>query len=72
MSLLLLLFHRSVWSMICFFLSAKRRRNRSLSTDIKQQEEYIQTEEWTCVKIIKETKIAADEDERIDVDDNAT
>ncbi|KAE8297024.1 CD44 antigen Extracellular matrix receptor III [Larimichthys crocea] len=50
----------------------KMRRNRSLSTDIKQQEEYIQTEEWTCVKIIKETKIAADEDERIDVDDNAT
>ncbi|KAG8001560.1 Lymphatic vessel endothelial hyaluronic acid receptor 1 [Nibea albiflora] len=61
-----------VRSIISFFLSVKRRRNRSLSADIKQQEEYIQTEEWTCVKTIKETKITADEDERIDVDDNAT
>ncbi|XP_031702639.1 lymphatic vessel endothelial hyaluronic acid receptor 1a isoform X1 [Anarrhichthys ocellatus] len=45
-------------------------RSRALSSDIKQQQEYIQTEEWTSVKDIKETNKAAQEDERIEVDDN--
>lgn len=58
--------------MMCFSLSlsVKRRRSRALSFDVKQQQEYIQTEEWTCVKNIKETKETALEDERIEVDDD--
>ncbi|KAM6949688.1 lymphatic vessel endothelial hyaluronic acid receptor 1a [Lycodopsis pacificus] len=46
------------------------RRSRALSSDMKQQQEYIQTEEWTSVKDIKETNEAAQEDERIEVDDD--
>ncbi|XP_051236344.1 lymphatic vessel endothelial hyaluronic acid receptor 1a [Dicentrarchus labrax] len=46
-------------------------RRRFLSSDMKQQQENIQTEEWTCVKNIKETNIAAQEDERIEVGDEA-
>ncbi|XP_075966142.1 lymphatic vessel endothelial hyaluronic acid receptor 1a [Anarhichas minor] len=45
-------------------------RSRALNSDIKQQQEYIQTEEWTSVKDIKETNKAAQEDERIEVDDD--
>ena len=57
----------TVQSMICFFLSVIRSRARS--TDMKQQQpEFIQTEEWTCVKSIKETKTSTQEDERIEVD----
>ncbi|TNN86598.1 hypothetical protein EYF80_003066 [Liparis tanakae] len=51
-------------------LETCRRRSRALSFDVKQQQEYIQTEEWTCVKSIKETKETALEDERIEVDDD--
>uniref|UniRef100_UPI0037E822C7 lymphatic vessel endothelial hyaluronic acid receptor 1a isoform X1 n=1 Tax=Semicossyphus pulcher TaxID=241346 RepID=UPI0037E822C7 len=47
----------------------KMRRCRS---DTKQQEEYIQTEEWTCVKVIKETNAAAEEDESTEEDDNTS
>ncbi|XP_076593917.1 lymphatic vessel endothelial hyaluronic acid receptor 1a [Chaetodon auriga] len=47
-------------------------RSRVLSSDRKQQQEYIQTEEWTCVKNIKETKKAAPEDERIEVDEDSS
>ncbi|XP_068171270.1 lymphatic vessel endothelial hyaluronic acid receptor 1a [Antennarius striatus] len=50
----------------------KMRRSRILNTDMKQQEEYVQTEQWTCLKNIKETKKAAQEDERIDVDSNSS
>lgn len=38
---------------------------------MKQEQEYIQTEEWTCVTSTKETKKAAQEDERIEVGDDA-
>lgn len=70
---LLLLLHILVHIVICFFLSVKRRRSRAGSSDVKQHhQEYIQTEEWTCVKNIKQTKIAAPEDQRIEVDDNAS
>lgn len=57
---------------ICFFLSVKRRRSRVLSADMKQHQEYIQTEEWTCVKSIKENKVAAQEDVKIEVDDKTS
>ncbi|XP_044055705.1 lymphatic vessel endothelial hyaluronic acid receptor 1a [Siniperca chuatsi] len=50
----------------------KMRRSRVLSSDMKQQQEYIQTEEWTCSKNIKETKEDTQEDERIEVGDNAS
>ncbi|XP_035508459.1 lymphatic vessel endothelial hyaluronic acid receptor 1a [Morone saxatilis] len=46
-------------------------RRRFLSSDTKQQQENIQIEEWTCVKNIEETNIAAQEDERIEVGDEA-
>lgn len=58
--------------MIWFFLSVKRRRSCVLSSDMKPQQENIQTEEWTCVNNIKETKTAAQEDEKIEVEDNAS
>ncbi|XP_029315751.1 lymphatic vessel endothelial hyaluronic acid receptor 1a [Cottoperca gobio] len=48
------------------------RRSRALSSNMKQPQEYIQTVEWTCVKNIKETQTADQEDERIEVDDNAS
>ncbi|XP_036950641.1 lymphatic vessel endothelial hyaluronic acid receptor 1a [Acanthopagrus latus] len=48
----------------------KIRRNRILTADMKPQEEFIQTEEWTCVKTISETKTDTQEDERIEVDDS--
>ncbi|GAA6233678.1 lymphatic vessel endothelial hyaluronic acid receptor 1-like [Lates japonicus] len=47
-------------------------RSRSRSSDLKQQQEFVETEEWTCVKNIKETEEDAQEDERIQVDDNAS
>nr|XP_046243848.1 lymphatic vessel endothelial hyaluronic acid receptor 1a [Scatophagus argus] len=50
----------------------KMRRSCVLSSDTKQQQEYIQAEEWTCVKNIKEAETAAQEDERIEVDDSAS
>lgn len=53
-----------------FFLSVHSRRNCILSVDMKPQEEFIQTEEWTSVKSISETKTDAQEDERIEVDDS--
>lgn len=37
---------------------------------MKQQQEYIQTEEWTCVKTTEEqSDQEVQEDERIEVDD---
>lgn len=39
---------------------------------MKQQEEYMETEEWTCVKNVKEPKKASQEDEKIEVDDSAS
>ncbi|XP_069549538.1 lymphatic vessel endothelial hyaluronic acid receptor 1a isoform X1 [Brachyistius frenatus] len=38
---------------------------------LKQEDEYIQTEEWTVVKTIQETKKAVQEDERIEEGDSA-
>ncbi|XP_054465533.1 lymphatic vessel endothelial hyaluronic acid receptor 1a [Anoplopoma fimbria] len=49
-----------------------KMRCRALSSDTKQQQECIQTEEWTSVKNIKETNEVAQEDERMEVDDNAS
>ncbi|XP_032376663.1 lymphatic vessel endothelial hyaluronic acid receptor 1a isoform X2 [Etheostoma spectabile] len=46
--------------------------SRALGSNIKQQQEYIQTEEWTCETNIKETKQAAQEDETIEVVDDAS
>lgn len=57
--------------MIGFFLSVKRRRSHVLSSEVKQQLEHIQTEEWTCEKNTKESKEDVEEDERIEVGDNA-
>ncbi|XP_047436493.1 lymphatic vessel endothelial hyaluronic acid receptor 1a [Mugil cephalus] len=51
----------------------KLRRSRSRSTDVQQeqqQKEYIQTEEWTCVKNIKETREDDQEDERTEDGDD--
>lgn len=39
---------------------------------MKSKQEYIQTEEWTCVKTVKETKKDPQEDERIEIGDNAS
>ncbi|XP_071768292.1 lymphatic vessel endothelial hyaluronic acid receptor 1a [Centroberyx gerrardi] len=43
-----------------------------LSWDVKQQEEYIETEEWKCVKNIKDPQKDAPEEVRIEVGNNAT
>ncbi|XP_071371900.1 lymphatic vessel endothelial hyaluronic acid receptor 1a [Centroberyx affinis] len=43
-----------------------------LSWDVKQQEEYIETEEWKCVKNIKDAQKDAPEEVRIEVGNNAT
>ncbi|XP_072236715.1 lymphatic vessel endothelial hyaluronic acid receptor 1a [Leuresthes tenuis] len=40
------------------------------SSDVTQQREYIQTEEWECAKTVTETKKVVSDDERIDVDDS--
>ncbi|XP_068598038.1 lymphatic vessel endothelial hyaluronic acid receptor 1a [Brachionichthys hirsutus] len=48
------------------------RRRRILNPGVKQQEEYIQTEQRTCLRNMKETKTAAQEDERIEMDSNAS
>lgn len=71
--------------MFCFSVPMKRRRTRIL--DLKEQnQDYLQTEEWTCVKTVKETETAEadeadeadeedeedEEDERTEVDDNAS
>ncbi|XP_062271503.1 lymphatic vessel endothelial hyaluronic acid receptor 1a isoform X1 [Scomber scombrus] len=42
------------------------------SSDIKQQEEHMETEEWTCLKKVKEPKKAAEEDMKMEVDDSAS
>ncbi|KAM8895002.1 lymphatic vessel endothelial hyaluronic acid receptor 1a [Spinachia spinachia] len=57
---------------IIIFAYMKMRSSCVLSSDMKQQQENIQTEEWTCVKDIKETKTAAQKDEKIEVEDNAS
>ncbi|KAM4593208.1 lymphatic vessel endothelial hyaluronic acid receptor 1a [Odontesthes bonariensis] len=49
----------------------KLTRRCSQSSDVTQQQEYIQTEEWECAKTITETKKVVSEDERIEVDDSA-
>ncbi|XP_023266593.1 lymphatic vessel endothelial hyaluronic acid receptor 1 [Seriola lalandi dorsalis] len=46
-------------------------RSWSQSSDKEQQQEYIKTEDWTCMKAIRETKADVQEDERIEVGDNA-
>ncbi|XP_022621059.1 lymphatic vessel endothelial hyaluronic acid receptor 1 [Seriola dumerili] len=47
-------------------------RSWSQSSDKEQQQEYVKTEDWTCMKAIRETKADVQEDERIEVDDNAS
>ncbi|XP_071344601.1 lymphatic vessel endothelial hyaluronic acid receptor 1a isoform X2 [Trachinotus anak] len=47
-------------------------RSCSQSSDMEQQQEYVKTEDGTCVKNIKETEDEVQEDERIEVDDNAS
>lgn len=39
---------------------------------MKQQQDYMETGEWTCEKNIKETKKAAQEDEKIEMGDNTS
>lgn len=67
-----------ITSMCALFLVAiiilayiKMRRSHVLSSEVKQQLEHIQTEEWTCEKNTKESKEDVEEDERIEVGDNA-
>ncbi|XP_068452142.1 lymphatic vessel endothelial hyaluronic acid receptor 1a [Clinocottus analis] len=51
----------------------KMRRSRALSSDAKQQQqEYIETEEWTCGTNVKETNETAQEDERMQVEEDAS
>ncbi|XP_039994329.1 lymphatic vessel endothelial hyaluronic acid receptor 1a [Xiphias gladius] len=56
---------------IIIFVYLKLRRSCSQSSDMKQQQEYVEKEDWSCMKNIKETK-DAQEDERIEVDDSAS
>lgn len=64
--LLFILMH----SVIFFLLfSLKRRKSCSQSADVMQQQE---TGEWSCVKSVSETKQDAQEDERIEVGDDAS
>lgn len=53
-------------------LSLKRQKSYSQSAEGTQQQEYIETGEWSCVKSVKETKQDAQEDERIEVGDDAS
>ncbi|XP_042342470.1 lymphatic vessel endothelial hyaluronic acid receptor 1a [Plectropomus leopardus] len=53
---------------IIILIYIKMRSNRTL----KQQSEYIQTEEWTCVTKTQETNTAAEEDERIEVGEDSS
>lgn len=53
--------------MISFVLSVTRRRSGVQGSDKKQTQDCIETKEWTCMKSEKETKTAAQEDERIEV-----
>lgn len=48
----------------------KTRQGRSQSSDLKQHEEDIQTEEWTCLKTIKQSEAA--DNLRIEVDCEAS
>ncbi|XP_026176317.1 lymphatic vessel endothelial hyaluronic acid receptor 1a [Mastacembelus armatus] len=57
---------------VIFVVYLKLRRSCSWSSDMRQQQESTKTEEWTCVKIVKETKKDAQEDERIEVGDDAS
>lgn len=63
-----------VQSVIFFspILSVKRHRSCSQSADVTQQQEDIETGEWSCVKSLNETKQDAQEDERIEVGDDAS
>ncbi|CAJ1049659.1 lymphatic vessel endothelial hyaluronic acid receptor 1a [Xyrichtys novacula] len=38
----------------------------------KQQEEYIETEEWTCVKVVQEPQAASEEEESIEESDDSS
>ncbi|XP_005724401.1 lymphatic vessel endothelial hyaluronic acid receptor 1a [Pundamilia nyererei] len=57
--------------LITIILTYLKLRRCSQKSDVKEQKEYIQTEEWICVKTPTETKKAAEEDERIEVGDDA-
>lgn len=50
----------------------KLRRSCSHSSDMEKQQESVTTEDWMCVKTVKETEADVQEDERIEVDDNAS
>ncbi|XP_049416145.1 lymphatic vessel endothelial hyaluronic acid receptor 1a [Epinephelus fuscoguttatus] len=54
---------------VIIFVYIKMRRSRS--SDIKQQQDYIQTEEWVCVTKTKEPQKGSEEEERIEVGDDA-
>ncbi|KAK5873998.1 hypothetical protein PBY51_018988 [Eleginops maclovinus] len=50
----------------------KLRRSPAVRTDIKQTQEYIQTVEWTCEEKTEKTEEAAQEEESIEVEENAS
>lgn len=58
--------------LLVIIILAYLKLRRSQKSDVKQQQEHIQTEEWTCVKTITENEQAVQEvqeDERIEVGD---
>ncbi|KAL6113072.1 lyve1 [Pungitius sinensis] len=72
MAILLTLTFALLLTAIIILSYMKMRRSCVMSSDMKQKQEDIQTEEWTCVKNTKETKTAAQEDEKIQMEDNAS
>ncbi|XP_053275172.1 lymphatic vessel endothelial hyaluronic acid receptor 1a [Pleuronectes platessa] len=54
---------------IILIVYLKSRRIGSQSLDMKQQQESIETEDWTCVKSVEQTEEDAQEEEKIQVED---
>lgn len=55
-----------------FSLFVKRRRRCPKNSDKKQQQEYIQTEEWKCVKDVTESKKTVQEDQSVHAEDETS
>lgn len=53
-------------------LAYMKLRRSCASVDLKEQKDYMETEEWKCMKTLKETTKAPVEDERIDIDDTVS
>ncbi|XP_035015548.1 lymphatic vessel endothelial hyaluronic acid receptor 1a [Hippoglossus stenolepis] len=54
---------------IILIVYLKSRRVESQSSDMKQQQESIETEDWTCVKSVEQTEEDAQDEEKIQVED---